>query len=76
MVRIRDSFEYQMAKELVRDRDGNACVVCGSFKDVEVHHEVPIRVDRSRACDPSNMVCLCKEHHEEADAKNVIKYGA
>lgn len=37
-----------------------ACVVCGGKKKLEVHHIVPVHVDRSRELDPTNVMTLCE----------------
>lgn len=71
---IRDSYEYRMAMDIARERDGHVCQVCGNPYD-QVHHVVPVRVAPYLACDPENLVCLCEECHEVADADNDRKYG-
>ena len=35
------------------------CAACGSTEKVEVHHEIPYHLDRSRELDFSNMIPLC-----------------
>ena len=35
------------------------CAVCGTTKDIEIHHIVPVHVDSSKACDPENFISLC-----------------
>lgn len=38
-----------------------ACAACGRTKDLQVHHIVPYHVDRSRECDPANLVTVCAD---------------
>lgn len=40
-------------------RQEPACAVCGRFKNVEVHHIVPVAVDPLRELDPHNLITLC-----------------
>jgi 5-methylcytosine-specific restriction endonuclease McrA len=35
------------------------CLVCGKVCRVDVHHIVPLHVDRSRGLDPTNLIGLC-----------------
>lgn len=35
------------------------CEACGSSKDLEVHHIVPVHIDPSLELDPSNLMVLC-----------------
>jgi hypothetical protein len=37
----------------------NKCAVCGTDKNLEVHHIVPVHVDVSLAVDPENFITLC-----------------
>ena len=39
------------------------CAACDSATDLDVHHEVPFHVDRSRELDPANLVTLCRTCH-------------
>lgn len=54
------------------------CVYCMQHDDrintaeIEVHHIVPINEDYDRRLDNDNLVSLCREHHEQAEA-GVIK---
>jgi len=50
------------------------CEVCGA-KATEVHHRVPVRVDPSRALDPSNTACLCRSCHSRITASEGGAYG-
>lgn len=37
------------------------CAACGRSKDLEVHHVVPVSVDKSKECDPTNLLTLCAD---------------
>lgn len=40
------------------------CAVCCNEKRVEVHHIIPVHVDRTKACDPNNFISLCDEYNK------------
>lgn len=56
-------------RKLVYDRDGGACVQCGSTRDLHEHHR---RIKghggdpRPHTDCPCNIVLVCAAHHEEA----------
>ena len=74
--RIRNSFKWQKVRDRVKDRDHYLCRLClpgDGYKrlnneNLEVHHIVPIEQDESLAFDESNLITLCRQHHEEAEA--------
>lgn len=41
-------------------RDHPTCAACGSKKNLEVHHKVPVHVSRSLELDPNNLITLCE----------------
>ena len=53
-------------KEWIKDRDGHKCVLCGSTKDLQIHHILSHRlthfvVDGEEVPEtPLNLVTLCK----------------
>lgn len=53
----------------VKERDGSACTVCGSTRDLHAHHVKPKSLFPSLALDVSNGVTLCVDCHanEHAD---------
>ena len=38
-----------------------------TYKDLEVHHIVPIKEDYSKRLDSENLITLCRMHHEMAE---------
>ena len=64
----------------IRERDKFLCVYClehdkhVNMTDIEVHHIVPIEQDSDRAYESSNLISLCREHHEQAE-KGLIDRG-
>jgi hypothetical protein len=37
------------------------CVACGRSKKLEVHHKVPVHLNKELELDPSNLVTLCAD---------------
>jgi len=48
---------------LVKDRDGDACVICKDPVRVNVHHIIPREIKGQRH-NPDNGICLCSKHHQ------------
>lgn len=48
----------------VRDRflidNGSICAVCGKIKNLNVHHIIPVHVDKSLELETSNLITLCE----------------
>lgn len=38
------------------------CAVCGSYTKPEVHHIIPVHVDRSKELDDNNLITLCDKY--------------
>lgn len=39
------------------------CQACGNYKNLQVHHIIPVSVDRSKELDLENLITLCKTCH-------------
>lgn len=39
-----------------------------TYKDLEVHHIVPLHEDFDRRLDDDNLISLCQYHHDMADS--------
>lgn len=56
----------------IRERANYLCEVCKdkgiiTYDDIEVHHIVKVKDDSSKLLDNYNLVCLCQNHHKQAD---------
>lgn len=56
----------------IRERANYLCEVCRkegiyNHESVEVHHIIKLRKNPRGLLDNLNLVCLCKEHHRQAD---------
>jgi 5-methylcytosine-specific restriction endonuclease McrA len=61
--RYRGSFDRTTWPRLVKERDGYACVLCGSRDRVVADHIVPL--GRGGSHDVANGQTLCHRHHAE-----------
>lgn len=37
------------------------CAACGRSENLDVHHIVPVSKDKTKECDPENLITLCSE---------------
>lgn len=75
---------WQRKREYIRGRDNNLCQVClrmryntteqYTFDDLEVHHIEPIVNAWDRRLDDSNLITLCRYHHELAEDGTIPRY--
>lgn len=59
----RNSFEYILWEENIKERDNCKCVICGDDLDIEVHHISPYAIDYDNRLNVKNGLCLCRRHH-------------
>lgn len=80
--RFRNTNAWKVKRKYVRERDNHLCQVCirnlhntytqYSF-DTQVHHIVPILDDYNKRLENSNLISLCRQHHESAEAGGITK---
>lgn len=76
--RFRHSTAWTKKSIQIRARDMYMCVYCMQHdkrintEDIEVHHIIPVKADYDRRLDDYNLISLCREHHEAAEA-NMIR---
>ena len=74
--KLRSTYAWtQKAKQIKIDALG-LCEVCKAYgvytyKDLEVHHIVKLKENPNGLLDDLNLVCLCVEHHKQADAGDI-----
>lgn len=78
---IRNTYKWTKKSLEIRERDKNLCRCCladiydtqytYNFKQLEVHHIIPIEEDITLAFEDDNLITLCVYHHKLAD-KGVI----
>ena len=75
--RFRNTKSWQNKREEIYQRDRYLCRVCEAnlyhtvnqlnWKNLEVHHIVPLCEDYNKRLDNDNLITLCKYHHTMAD---------
>lgn len=63
MDELRCSTDYKQYKQDVLKKDNFQCIVCGSHKNLEVHHIYPFAIHPHDRFNPDTGICMCKEHH-------------
>ena len=71
--KLRNTNKWHNKSEQIRKDSRYLCSVCEdegiyNYRDLEVHHITPLREDKSKLLDDSNLICLCRKHHELAEA--------
>lgn len=74
--RFRNTRRWRSKAEHIRSRDCNCCRVCLEaglieYRELSVHHIIPLVQDFTRRLDDENLITLCRFHHEKAE-KNLI----
>ena len=76
--RLRRTYQWTQKSLEIREKANWLCEVCRdqgqiTYEGLEVHHIDRIKEDRTRLLDDLNLVCLCVEHHKQADAGQIDK---
>jgi 5-methylcytosine-specific restriction endonuclease McrA len=69
---LRQKNIWHRKSEEVRKKSKYLCSICKeegiyNYKDLEVHHITPIEENKDRLLDNYNLICLCQEHHKQAE---------
>ena len=70
--RLRQKNIWHIKSKEIREASNYICSVCRAegrytHKGLEVHHITPIEEDKDRLLDNYNLICLCQEHHKQAE---------
>lgn len=70
--KLRSQYSWTKKSKEIRERANHLCEVCLdngqiTYNNIEVHHIVKVKDDSSKLLDNENLICLCQEHHKEAD---------
>lgn len=71
--RLRSSWAWNKKSREIRDKAQHLCEVCRdqgryTHDHLEVHHIQKVSEHPERLLDDNNCICLCVEHHKDADA--------
>ena len=59
---------------IVFERDKGTCQLCGSQRDLQLHHVVPRSRSKKGINDPNNCIMLCRNCHLDIVHQNIKKY--
>ena len=70
--KLRSTNKWTQKSLEIRERANYLCEVCRdegkiTYENLEVHHITKVRDDESLLLDNYNLICLCQEHHKQAD---------
>lgn len=76
--KLRSTYAWAQKSKEVREKAQGLCEVCRdkgiyTYKGLEVHHIDKVREDKGKLLDDSNLICLCTEHHKEAESGKLSK---
>ena len=71
--KARSSNKWKLKAKQIKEDAFNLCEVCKdkglyNYEGLEVHHITKIKDDPGGLLDDNNLICLCVEHHKQADA--------
>lgn len=69
---------WRKKSEDIKERSNYLCAVCQSinvltYNQLEVHHIDKLTEHPERLLDDSNLICLCKDHHRDAEKGKIDK---
>lgn len=75
--KFRKTYKWTQKSKYIKQRDNYLCQIClldkyktdfkYTYKELEVHHIIPIEEDYSKRLDSDNLITLCRYHHEMAE---------
>ena len=70
--KLRSTNKWTEKSKEIRERANYLCEVCRTkgvytYNNLEVHHITKLSQDSGGLLDNENLICLCQEHHKEAD---------
>lgn len=76
--RLRSKYAWTKKSKQIRADANNLCEVCRdkgiyTYDGLEVHHVTKLSVDKNGLLEDENLICLCVEHHKQADAGELSK---
>ncbi len=71
--KLRSKYAWTEKSKEIREKANGLCEVCRDngvyiYKGIQVHHIQKVKDNPSKLLDNYNLICLCDEHHKQADA--------
>ena len=69
---LRSTSRWQRKREEIKESSKYLCALClqegrYNYESLEVHHIEKLKNKPEKLLDNYNLICLCKQHHEQAD---------
>ena len=76
--KLRSKYSWTKKSSEIRQDANYLCEICReqgifNYTNIEVHHIVKVKDDKSKLLDNENLICLCQEHHKQADNGEIDK---
>lgn len=76
--KLRNTNKWHKKAEQIKKDSKYLCEVCFdkgiyNYSDLEVHHIIKLREDKTKLLDNYNLICLCRSCHKLADAEMINK---
>ena len=73
---LRSQYSWTLKSQEIRERAHHLCEVCRDqgqyvYDNIEVHHIVKVKDDKSLLLDNYNLIALCPYHHHLADDNKI-----
>lgn len=74
--KLRSQYAWTQKSRDIRERANYLCEVCRdqnvyTYENLEVHHIEKLSNEPDKLLDDYNLICLCTEHHKQADAGRI-----
>ena len=79
--KFRNTQAWKKKRNNIKERDKGLCQVCMrklyntlkqyNYRDIEVHHIIPLRENYELRLEDDNLISLCKYHHELAETGEI-----
>ena len=81
--KFRKTYKWTEKSKYIKQRDNYLCQVClldkyntnykYTYKELEVHHIIPLEEDYNKRLDSDNLITLCRYHHELAEKGEISR---
>jgi len=81
--KFRNTYEWKEKRKWIKERDKYLCQICiegkhntlyrYNYKQLEVHHIIPIEEDSDKKLDSENLITLCSMHHKMAEDNEISR---
>lgn len=81
--KFRKTYRWTEKSKYIKQRDNYLCQVClldkyntnykYTYRELEVHHIIPLEEDYNKRLDSDNLITLCRYHHELAEKGEISR---